>query len=132
MKQKLLAVPGYSQPADDTALLLRRFRSEAEIFRAENVALESKLSLLGNRYNKIVGAMTIEWQGQEETLPQATSRLQEPDRAAAQAVWRRIMQRILADRSALNDLYLEMLPLRRQSGAQRRLRRLSRPTAGSS
>ena len=116
LKQKLLAVPGY-QPDDDAALLLRRFRNEADIFRAENVALESKLALLSNQYNKRVGAMTIEWQGREETLPQATSRLEEPDRAEREAIWRRIMQRYLADRGALNDLYMQMLPLRRQSAA---------------
>jgi oligoendopeptidase F len=116
LKEKLLAVPGY-QPADDAALLLRRFRNEAEIFRAENVALESQLALLANQYDKRIGAMTIEWQGQEETLPQAMSRLEEPDRAAREAVWRRIMQRYLAERSALDQLYMQMLPLRRQSAA---------------
>lgn len=114
LKQKLLAVPGY-QPSEDTGLLLRRFRNDAEIFRAENVALESKLALLGNQYNKIVGGMAVEWQGQELTLPQATSRLQEPDRGQREAIWRRIMQRYLADRAAINDLYLAMLPLRRQT-----------------
>ncbi len=114
LKQKLLAVPGF-EPDDSTALLLRRFANEAQIFRAENVALESKLALLGNQYNKIVGGMTIEWQGQQETLPQASSRLQEPDRLSREALWRRIMQRYLTDRGALNDLYMKMLPLRRQS-----------------
>lgn len=116
LKQKMLAVEGY-QPGEDTALLLRRFRTEAEIFRADNVALESKLALLSNQYNKIVGGMTIAWQGEDLTLPQANSRLQEPDRAAREAIWRRIMERYLAAREAINDLYLKMLPLRRQSAA---------------
>jgi oligoendopeptidase F len=117
LKEKLLAVPGYDQPGDDTALLLRRFRNAAEIFRPENVALESQLTLLANQYDKRIGAMTVEWQGREETLPQAMSRLEEPDRAAREAVWRRIMQRYLAERSALNELYMQMLPLRWQSAA---------------
>ncbi len=116
LKQKLLAVPGY-QPDSDAALLVRRFHNEADLFRAENVQIESKLALLGNRYNKIAGAMAVEWQDQQETLPQAMSRLQEPDREARETIWRRIMQRYLADRAALNDLYMEMLPLRRQSAA---------------
>lgn len=114
LKQKLLAVPGYL-PGEDAVLLLHRFHNEAEIFRAENVALESKLALLGNQYNKIVGGMTVEWQGEALTLPQANSRLQEPDRAEREAIWRRMMQRYLADRGAINDLYMEMLPLRRQT-----------------
>jgi oligoendopeptidase F len=116
LKEKLLAVSGY-QPGDDAALLLRRFRNDAEIFRPENVALESQLALLANQYDKRIGAMTIEWQGREETLPQAMSRLEEPDRAAREAVWRRIMQRYLAERGALDELYMQMLPLRRQSAA---------------
>lgn len=113
LKQKLLSVSGYT-PDGDTRVLLHRFRSETELFRAENVPLESALTLLGNQYGKIVGAMTVHWQGHEETLPQASSRLQEADRTTREAVWRRIMQRYQADRQTLNDLYLEMLPLRRQ------------------
>lgn len=113
LKEKLLATPGY-QPSADNGLLHRRFRSDVEVFRAENVALESQLALLGNRYNKIVGGMTVQWQGEELTLPQANSRLQEPDRAARAEIWRRIMQRYLADRGAIDELYMEMLPLRRQ------------------
>lgn len=113
LKQKLLAAPGY-QPSTDTGLLLRRFRTQAEIFRAENVPLESQLALLGNQYNKIVGGMTIEWQGQSETLPKAMSRLEDADRGVRQAVWRRIMDRYLAERGTLDALYMEMLRLRRQ------------------
>jgi oligoendopeptidase F len=114
LKQRLLAVEGY-QPGEDTALLLRRFRNEAQLFRAENVPLESELALLSNQYNKIVGGMSVAWQGEELTLPQANSRLQEPDRAAREALWRKIMQRYLAARDAIDELYLKMLPLRRQS-----------------
>ncbi|MCB0204397.1 MAG: M3 family oligoendopeptidase [Anaerolineae bacterium] len=113
LKQKLLAAADLPS-ADDTTLLMRRFRTEAEIFRAENVAIESKLDLLGNQYNKIAGAMTIEWQGETITVPKANSLLEEPDRTTRKAVWRRMMDCFLAERGSLNDLYLEMLPLRRQ------------------
>jgi oligoendopeptidase F len=74
--------------------------------------------MLGNQYNKLVGGMTIEWQGEVETLPKATSHLEEPDRTAREAVWRLIMDRYLAERTPLNALYLEMLPLRRQVARQ--------------
>ena len=113
LKQKLLAVDSY-QPSPDTALLLRRFRTESEIFRDENVPIESALTLLGNQYNKIVGGMTIEWKGQTETLPMAKSHLEEPARDAREAVWQRMMDCFLAQRQTLNELYLEMVPLRRQ------------------
>ena len=63
-----------------------------------------------DRYNKIVGGMTIEWQGQTETLPMAKSRLEEPDRGAREAVWQRMMDCFLVQRQTLNELYLEMVP----------------------
>ena len=116
LKQKLLAVAD-GPLADDTIVLMQRFRTEADIFRPENVAIESKLDLLGNQYNKIAGAMTVEWQGETITIPKAWSLLEEPDRATRQAVWRRMMDCFLAERGSLNDLYLEMLPLRRQLAA---------------
>lgn len=113
LKQKLLAVPDY-QPTAETAVMLQRLRAEAGIFRQENVALLSQLVILGNQYDKIVGGMTVEWQGKTETMPEAKRHLEEPDRNTRAAVWHLMMDRYLADRQALNDLYLQMLPLRRQ------------------
>ena len=116
LKQKLLAVVD-GAPGDDTALLMQRFRTEVDIFREENVAIESKLDLLGNQYNKIAGGMTVQWQGEEITIPRAQSLLEEPDRDSRQLVWQQMMDCFLTQRGALNDLYLEMLPLRRELAA---------------
>lgn len=116
LKRKLLAAVPVA-PDEDTVLLMRRFQTEAAIFREDNVAIESKLELLGNEYNKIAGAMTVEWQGETITLPKAQSLLEEPDRAARQLVWQRMMGCFLTQRAALDKLYLDMLPLRRQLAA---------------
>lgn len=113
LKQKLLDVPDY-QPTAETAVMLQRLRAEAGIFRQENVALLSQLVILGNQYDKTVGGMTVEWQGKTETMPEAKRHLEEPDRNTRAAVWHLMMDRYLADRQTLNDLYLQMLPLRRQ------------------
>ncbi|MEA3336986.1 MAG: M3 family oligoendopeptidase [Chloroflexota bacterium] len=113
LKQKLLSVEDY-EPTGETAVLMQRFQTEADIFHEDNVPIESKLEMLGNDYNKIVGAMNIEWQGETETLPQAMQHLESRDRQTRKAVWRLIMERYLQDRDRLNELYLEMLPLRRQ------------------
>lgn len=113
LKQKLLTVDG-PVSRDDLKLLLLRFRTEVNIFRQENVPLESQLEKLANQYRKIIGGLTIEWEGQTETIPQAQSHLLEPDRARREQVWRRIMSRYAAERERLNQLYLQMLTLRRQ------------------
>ena len=113
LKNKLLAFEDHT-PQADAAMMIKRFRTEASIFRQENVPLQSELTKLGNEYEKLVGGMTIEWEGKEETMPQATLHLREKDRAAREKAWRLMMARFGAERDKLNELYLQMLSLRRQ------------------
>ena len=113
LKTKLLAFEEYT-PQADTAMMMKRFRTEASIFREENVPLQSELTKLGNEYEKLVGGMTIEWEGKEETLPQARLHLRDQDRATREKAWRLEMARFGAERDKLNELYLKMLSLRRQ------------------
>lgn len=113
LKNKLLAFEDYT-PQADAVMMMKRFRTEASIFREENVRLQSELMKLGNEYEKLVGGMTIEWEGKEETMPQATLHLREKDRAAREKPWRLMMARFGAERDRLNELYLQMLSLRRQ------------------
>jgi oligoendopeptidase F len=113
LKSKLLAFEDYS-PSADNAMMMKRFRTEASIFREENVPLQSELTKLGNEYEKLVGGMTIEWEGEEETMPQARLHLRDKDRTTREKAWRLEMARFGAERDKLNKLYLQMLSLRRQ------------------
>ncbi len=113
LRGRLLALTGYV-PAPDSAMLVRRFRAEASIYREENVAILSDLMKLANQYDKITGALAIDWEGKSETLPQASLYLRETDRAVRKRAWRLIMECYLARRGKLDELYLQMLTLRRQ------------------
>jgi oligoendopeptidase F len=113
LRDKLSAFGDYSPPADQQ-VMLRRFRAESSIFRPENVPLESELEKLSNQYDKIIGAMSIEWDRQTEAMPQAMLHLRDGDRAIRESAWRLIMGRWLAERAKLSDLYLQMLALRRR------------------
>ena len=113
LKNKLLAFEDYS-PSADNVMMTKRFRTEASIFREENVPLQSELTKLGNEYEKLVGGMTIEWEGKQETMPQARLHLRDKDRATREKAWRLEMARFGEERDRLNELYLQMLLLRRQ------------------
>lgn len=113
LKQKWLQLDGYL-PTDETTILHRRFQVEADLFREENVPIISELHLLAKQYQEIVGGLSIEWEGEAKTIPQANVLLESPDRTAREAVWRRALQAFLAQREALNDLFLEMLGRRRR------------------
>jgi oligoendopeptidase F len=114
LKQKLLA--SGLRPADFD-IPLRNLRTEADIYRAENVPLFTEEEKLGNEYDQIIGAQTITWDGQERTLTQMKAVMQDPDRAVRERAWRLIAERRLQDRPALNDLWTRLLKLRLQMAA---------------
>lgn len=99
---------------ENYAVPLRMIQTETAIFREENLPLLSQIEKLKNRYDQIVGAQTVEWQGEEITLTQLQPVYQEPDRQQREKAFRLAAERWLADRQALNELWAEMLDLRQE------------------
>lgn len=114
MKEKLLAS---GLEPDGMQVPLRKLRTDAALFRAENLPLLAAENKLGGRYNKIIGAQTVEWQGQELTLQQIKPLFYDPDRSVRESLWRLAAERQLADREAIDGLWQEGLDLRRQLAA---------------
>lgn len=92
---------------------LRNMQAEAEIFSRANLPLLSEEVKLGQEYARIVGAQTVEWQGKEVTLTQLIPVYMEPDRETRERAWRLASQRWLADRAAINAIWLKLLGERR-------------------
>ncbi len=113
LRAKLLAVQNY-EPAPDEVDLLLRMRSDSELFRDKNVPLQAETSVLASEYNKMVGGLTVEWEGRDQTLAEASLSLQSDDRAIREACFRAIMDKFLEIDYALDNLYLELIPKRRQ------------------
>ncbi|MCO6452398.1 MAG: M3 family oligoendopeptidase [Caldilineales bacterium] len=116
MKTKLLAVPGF-EPDDETRQLVQQFQAEADIFREENIPLISEVRLLDKQYDEIIGGLSIEWQGEQKTIPQAEVLLSDPDPSVREQIWRLAMDQYLEQRQKLNDLFLQLLQRRRQIAA---------------
>jgi oligoendopeptidase F len=93
---------------------LRKMRVEATLFHPDNLPLLSEERKLASEYNKLIGAQTVQWGGEERTLQQLRTVLQDPQRATREQVWRLIANRQLADRLAINKLWQKLIPLRRQ------------------
>jgi oligoendopeptidase F len=111
LKEKLLA--SGLEPAG-MAVPLRNLRAEADLFRAENLPLLAEVEKLNTRYDQLIGAQTVAWDGEEVTLTQLLPVLQSPDRARREAAWRATAERQLADRAAINAQWRDYLTLRRQ------------------
>ncbi len=111
LKQKLL--DSGLEPAG-FEIPLRNLRAEAALFRESNLPLLAENRKLGSQYNKIVGAQTVQWEGQELTLQQIRPMAQSADRAVRERAWRLAAERWLADRAAIDALWTKMMPLRQQ------------------
>lgn len=103
---------GYTRP--DLETTLRRFRTNREIFREENIPLQQELSKLSNQYNKICGSMTVEWEGEQIPLPRLNPFLQSPDRETREKAWRLQFQPYIDKRDELADIFDKQLALRQQ------------------
>lgn len=93
-------------------IMIRGIRKQVEIFREENIPLFSELQQKEQHYAAIAGAMTIEMDGKELTLQQASNYLKNPDRKIREEVFRKISARRLQDRDALDALFNELIALR--------------------
>jgi oligoendopeptidase F len=66
---------------------LRKLKRRLELFREENVALQAEHQILQKEYDRISGALSVELDGQEYTMQQASLALTDPDRSRRQAIY---------------------------------------------
>jgi oligoendopeptidase F len=109
LKQKLLD-SGLTLPSIEVSL--KRKNLEVAIFREENLPRFTQLTELGNEFDQLVGAQTIEWDGKTVPLSMVGPLLLDPDREIRERAWRAKHERILADRSTYNSLWTRMMEVR--------------------
>ncbi len=90
----------------------RRLKSEIELYRDQNVPLQTEVSKLGQQYQKIMGAMMVNWRGEERTLQQMAPLLEEQEREVREEAWRLVAARRMADRDGLDAIFDTMVGLR--------------------
>lgn len=83
-----------------------------EIFRDENVPIQTELTRLDTEYDTICGAMTVEFDGQERTLPQMGKYQEASDRGVREAAWRAVSERRAQDADRISAIFDEMVALR--------------------
>jgi oligoendopeptidase F len=111
LKEKLLA--SRLEP-EGFAIPLRNLRAEADLYCEANLELLSEELKLGTEYDRIIGAQTVSWQGEEITISQMRPHLQDTNRVKREQAWRLASTRQLADRQSINTLWQKFLDLRLQ------------------
>jgi oligoendopeptidase F len=100
---------------DRFGVLVRDWCADVEIFRDENVPLQTEDTKLGQEYAELCGAMMVNFDGEERTMPQMGMYQQDQDRSVREASWRGVAERRLQDRDAIDGIFDKMVANRNQT-----------------
>jgi oligoendopeptidase F len=112
LARRLLA-SGYTRP--DLEVTIARFRTAVELFREENVPLNTEIEEHCARYQKVTGGLTVIWDGIERTLPELQPFLQSTDRAERERAFRATCAKYLGCRDELAEIFDTLFELRVQT-----------------
>ncbi|MGZ4048930.1 MAG: M3 family metallopeptidase, partial [Bacteroidia bacterium] len=95
-------------------IYIRGIKKALELYREENIPLQTKIATESQKYGAISAEMTIEWEGKEITLQKASSLMKDTNRKIREEVYFKIQKRRTLDTDKLNDLFSELIQLRHQ------------------
>ncbi len=107
---KALCLP--AAPGQRFHVLARDAEAEVALFREANIPLQTELSLLSQKYDQLMGALTVQFQGEERTMPQMARFQEYTDRPLRESAWRAVVDRRLKETGPVDDLFDQMLVLR--------------------
>jgi oligoendopeptidase F len=87
---------------------------QVELFRPENVPLETEEAKLSQQYQKLSGSLTVQFRGEEKTLAQMARYQEEPDRALRQETWDLVAKRRLQEVDKIETIFDELVRIREQ------------------
>jgi oligoendopeptidase F len=99
-------------PRDRYFVFDRALENRRALFREANIARETRLDELKQQYQKIIGAMTVTFQGEERTLAQMAPFLEGNDPLVRREAWELAVNRRLEDRHTLDQLFDQMKQFR--------------------
>jgi oligoendopeptidase F len=114
LMQKLVRSPLFAQLPPFYAVLRRSVEAQVKIYREENIVRETELAKLSQQYQKISGGMTVQFDGEEQTLARMARIQEETDRPRREAAWKTVAARRLQDADNLETLFEQMLALRHE------------------
>jgi oligoendopeptidase F len=114
LAQLFIAHPQLARLPKRYDVFIRDTRVQVELFRPENVPLETEEAKLSQQYQKLSGALTVIFRGQERTLVQMGRYFEEPDRPLRQEAWEIVSNRRLQEAEAFEEIFDKLLRQRQQ------------------
>lgn len=93
-------------------IYLRGVKNSIDLFREENIPLNTQLQELEQQFGAISGEQSVEYKGEKMTLQKAAVFLKDLDRSVREDIYFKIQNRRGQDELALNDLFTKLIHLR--------------------
>lgn len=103
-----------SLPPDRYKVFDRDTQLHVELFRPENVPLETEEAKLSQQYQKISGSLTVHFRGEEKTVVQMGRYLEETERALRKESWELVAKRRLQEAEKFEDIFDRLIEIRQQ------------------
>ena len=110
--QARLVELGYVREGLET--VVQRFRNQVQIFNDANVPLFAELSNLETEWAKVIGGLTVDWEGEEKTPPQLLPFLESTDRGVRERAFKLRARPYIEKRNAIAGIFDRMYALRAQ------------------
>ncbi len=113
LQKKFLASPARKLLTGKRYFVLdRKWATDVELYRDENVPLETEITRIVNEYDKISGKMMVTFRDKEYTMQQMAKFFEEPDRATREQSLRASTERRMQDVDPIEEIFQKLLPLR--------------------
>ena len=114
LQRKLIEHKNLADLENEFGNWFKAVRTDLELFNEKNIALETELDLEVQKYQKITGAMSVEYKGEIKTMQQMGVHLQSPNREEREEAWHLLTKRRLQDSEALDCAFDKLFSLRIQ------------------
>ncbi len=116
LNKKLMDCPHRAQLEKDPAyhIYFRSVQKSIDLFREENIALQTQIQEKSKEYGNISAGQSIEWEGETLTMQQAANLLKKQDPEVRKAAYLKIGERRALDTEKLENLFDELIQLRHQ------------------
>lgn len=116
LNKKLINSPGREELEKNDAyrIYFRSVNKSIELFREENIPLETQIQTKSSEYGNISGAQNIEWEGKTITMQQASNLLKKQDEKIRKLAFEKISSRRAEDIEAMETLFDDLVKLRHQ------------------
>src|SRR2546428_7112687 len=102
-------------PGDRYEVFDRDTKVQVELFRPENVPLETEEAKLAQQYQKLSGSLTVQFRGEEKTLVQMGRYLEEPEPGLRQEAWELVAKRRLQEADKFEGMFEQLVRVRQQN-----------------